>query len=52
MTLILLAAAIVFAVWAALVDAGHIDVGSAFQLLAVSLACGWASQLPWPRRLR
>jgi len=38
-SLVLLVAAVVFAVWAALADAGHIDVGVWPQLLALAVAC-------------
>lgn len=48
-SLLLLLAAIVCAVWAALVDAGHIDVGAYGQLLAIALALFAASFLPWVR---
>lgn len=47
---LLLLASVVFAVWAALADAGIIDVGAAFQLLALGLACLAASALPWWNR--
>lgn len=43
LSLVLLVAAVVFAVWAALIDAGHADIGAAFQCLALSLACGFAA---------
>jgi hypothetical protein len=51
-TLLLLLAAVVLAVWAALADAGHIDVGVWPQLLALSVACFAAAFLfehfgPW-----
>lgn len=39
MTFFLFVAAMVLAVWAALVDAGHVNVGAAFQLLAAAIAC-------------
>jgi hypothetical protein len=50
--ILLFLAAVVLAVWSALVDAGHVDVGSAFQLLALSVACFAAAFLlehfsPW-----
>lgn len=47
MSLILLIAAVVFAVWAALADAGHVTIGVPVQLLAVGIACGFAAFLPW-----
>ncbi len=46
LVLVLLVAAVVFAVWAALVDAGHVDTGTWPQLLALSVACFAASFIP------
>lgn len=50
LSLLLLVAAVVFAGWAALVDAGHVDVGAYAQLLALAVACLAASALPWVKR--
>lgn len=47
MSLALLIAAVVLALWAAVADAGHIDVGVPMQLLAIALACFAAAFLPW-----
>lgn len=50
LSLVLLIASAVLAVWACLVDAGHVDVGTYAQLLALALACLAASFLPWWKR--
>lgn len=47
MSLVLLLVAVVLAVWSALADAGHIDIGVPFQLLALAVACFAAAFLPW-----
>ncbi len=43
LSLLILLAAAVLAVWAALADAGVIDAGAAFQLLCLAVACIAAS---------
>jgi hypothetical protein len=46
-SLLLLIAAVVLGVWAALADAGVVNVGAPPQLLALAVACGFAAFLPW-----
>jgi hypothetical protein len=46
-SLVLLIAAIACAGFAALADAGHFDLLTYGQWLALSLFFGWASFLPW-----
>ncbi len=46
-SLLLIVAAIVAFLWAALIDAGHIDLGATLQVLCIGLALLAAASLPW-----